>query len=778
MNKHFLMLLFLGIYSLSYAQKYTISGFISDSKSSEKLIGANIYEKETKAGTISNPYGFFSLTLPKGTYQIIFSFVGYETIVQSVDLTEDINLNINLNQNLELEEVTVTGEKIEKEVESTQISSVSLSTKTIKSIPALMGEVDIIKALQLLPGIQSGTEGSSGLFVRGGGPDQNLILLDGIPVYNVNHLFGFFSVFNADAINSVQLIKGGFPARYGGRLSSVIDIRMKEGNNEKIHGSGSIGLIAARLTLEGPIIKDKMTFVVSGRRTYADILAAPLIAMQPKERGETFRAGYYFYDLNTKINYKFSERNRLYLSAYMGNDKAYAKYEYDYANDYSRDDFKLRWGNIITAIRWNYVITNKLFSNATFSYSRYKFLTSIFEQNRYETTDETYSFDYFSGIEDYAAKIEFDYLPNPKHYIRFGVNNTYHTFNPGVNVFNVNSNTEENIDTLIGNNKIYANELFSYLEDEISLNKLKINLGVHASGFYVKEKFYYNIEPRFAARYLINKNWSVKAAYSQMNQYIHLLTNANVGLPTDLWLPVTDTIKPQKSTQYAIGSIYSFSNGLDLSLEGYYKEMDNLIEYKEGASYLLANEDWQKKVELGKGHAYGFEILLQKKTGKTTGWIGYTLSCTNRQFDNISFGEVFPAKYDRRHDISVVVSHKFSDRFDAGFTWVYGSGYATTLAHEKYQSVFTDYSNDIEYFDTRNSYRMPSYHRFDFSLNFHKQKKWGKRTWSFGAYNAYNHKNPFFLYYDYDYTGYTETKVLKQVSLFPVIPFISYEFTF
>jgi len=778
MNKLCLIFLFLGVSFISYAQRHTISGYVSEEKTSEKLIGANIYVKGTTLGTLSNPYGFYSLSLPPGKYQIIYSFVGYKPVVQDIDLSEDKSINIALIQNLELGEVTVLGDRIENEVESAQISSINLSTETIKSIPALLGEVDIIKAIQLLPGIQSGTEGSSGLYVRGGGPDQNLILLDGIPVYNVNHLFGFFSVFNADAINSVQLIKGGFPARYGGRLSSVIDIRMKEGNNEKIHGSGSIGLIAARLTLEGPIIKDKMSFVISGRRTYADILAAPLIAAQSKEQGEKFNGGYYFYDLNTKINYKFSERNRLYLSAYMGNDKAYANYKYDNDGNFSEDKFKLRWGNIISALRWNYLITNKLFLNTTLSYSRYKFLTSLYYKNIFDSNEEVYDFSYNSGIEDFAAKFELDFLPSPNHYIRFGANNTYHTFNPGVNVFNLNSNLDENIDTVIGNNKIYANEIFAYLEDEITWNKLKINIGVHASGFYVKDKFYYNVEPRASARYLINKKWSVKFAYTQMNQYIHLLTNANVGLPTDLWLPVTDTIKPQNSTQYAAGTVFSLGGGIDLSLEGYYKEMDNLIEYKEGATYLSTNEDWQKKVEIGKGLSYGAEVLLRKKTGKTTGWIGYTLSWTNRQFDNISFGEEFPAKYDRRHDISAVVAHKFSHRFDVGFSWIYGSGYATTLAHERYPSGVGMYANDIEYFDKRNNFRMPSYHRFDFSFNFHKQKKWGKRTWSFGAYNAYNRKNPFFLYFDYDYNGNTNTKVLKQVSLFPVIPFISYQFTF
>lgn len=774
MNKLLFSFLFLGMALTCFSQKFTLSGYITDSKTNEKLIGANIYDKQSKAGTITNPYGFYSLTLPKGKYQIVYSFVGYEAVIKEIDLTGNQKINISLIQNLELEEVSVIGDRIDN-VESTQMSSVSLSTKTIKSIPALLGEVDIIKAMQLLPGVQSGTEGASGMYVRGGGPDQNLILLDGIPVYNVNHLFGFFSVFNADAINSVQLIKGGFPARYGGRLSSVIDIRMKEGNNQKLRGSGSIGLISSKLTLEGPLFTDKMSFVVSGRRTYIDILAAPFIPMGD-EAGSKTRAGYFFYDLNSKINYKFSERNRLYLSAYLGNDKAYYKYKYEDGYDKSEDKFKLRWGNIITALRWNYVITNKLFCNTTLSYSRYKFLTAAYTKSENADGSNAFDFEYFSGIDDYAAKVELDFIPSPNHYIRFGVNNTFHTFNPGVNAFNANSNEGIDIDTTFGSKKIYANETFAYIEDEIKWNNFKFNIGVHGSTFNVKNSTYYNIEPRFSMRYMVNKNWSVKAAYSQMSQYIHLLSNSNVGLPTDLWLPVTDTIKPQKSVQYAVGTVYSLDNGIDFSLEGYYKEMDNLIEYKEGASFLLVNEDWQNKIELGSGTSYGLEFLIKKSVGKTTGWIGYTLSWTDRLFENISHGERFPAKYDRRHDLSVVVSHKFSDRVDMGMSWVYGTGYATTLATETYQSA--NGYDEIEYYDKRNSFRVPNYHRLDFSINFHKQKRWGKRTWSFGAYNVYNRKNPFFLYFSDDMFNESDKRVLKQVSLFPIIPFVSYQFNF
>jgi len=576
----------------------------------------------------------------------------------------------------------------------------------------------------------------------------------------------------------VQLIKGGFPARYGGRLSSVLDIRMKEGNNKKIHGTGTVGLIAAKLALEGPIIKDKMSFLVSARRTYIDVLAAPIVAMYNNEPGEKETMGYYFYDMTAKLNYKFNDRHRIYLSSYMGNDKGYVKYKYESGTSYSNDDFVIRWGNIIGALRWNFMINNKLFSNTTLSYSRYKFLNEMKMEYKDNQNFNKFRFDYFSGIEDFAAKIDFDYIPSPNHYIRFGANNTYHTFNPGVNALKeTSSDNDNNVDTTFGNHKVYTNEVYTYLEDDITFGKLKVNAGVHASGFYVKEKFYYNIEPRLSLRYLIKPNWSVKGAFSMMSQYIHLLANSNIGLPTDLWLPVTDTIKPQKSIQYALGTVYNLNKGIEISIEGFYKQMDNLIAYKEGASFLLANDEWQEKIEIGQGWSYGAEFLIRKTTGKTTGWIGYTLSWSNRQFENISFGEVYPYKYDRRHDISVVVSHKISEKVDMGFSWVYGTGYAVTLATERYSSMF---GGDIEYYQHRNDFRMPNYHRFDFNVNFHKEKKWGKRTWSVGAYNVYNRQNPFFLFYsyEYDFNGNNSQKVLKQASLFPIIPYVSYSFKF
>jgi len=783
------LLIFLISISLSHlwAQKFTISGFVEDAASGEKLINASVFENTTYVGTISNNYGFYSLSLPAGKVKVSVSFVGYTAQTFEIDLKSNTTLNVSLQLMGELEEITIEGRRMESKIEQVQMSEMEIPVKTIKNLPVLLGEVDIIKTIQLLPGVQSGTEGSSGLYVRGGGPDQNLILLDGVPVYNVNHLFGFFSVFNADAINSVSLTTGGFPARYGGRLSSVLDIHMKEGNINEFKGEGSVGIISSRLTLEAPIIKGKSSFIISGRRTYIDVLAQPVLKiMQAAEDIDKFRAGYYFYDLNGKVNYKFSDKSRLYLSAYLGNDKAYANVADEWNNNYSEDKFKLRWGNITTALRWNYAFSPRLFSNSTITYSRYKFLTGLgFE---YKTTNpvshEEYEFEYNSGIDDLAAKIDFDYLPNPSHNIKFGVGNIFHTFNPGVNVLSEDYNDAAGkIDTTFGSKKIYAQELAAYIEDDFKVGKrLRFNAGLRYSGFSVQDKYYHSLEPRISMRLKLGKNLSLKAAYTQMQQYIHLLTNSSIGLPTDLWLPVTDSIRPQFSEQFAAGIAIALPKDFDLSIEGFYKDMSNLIEYKEGASFLDLNSDWEGKVEIGKGWSYGLEVLLQRKAGKLSGWVGYTLAWSWRQFDNISFGEPFPYKYDSRHDLSIVLTYKFNDRIDMGATWVFSSGTAISLPTAQYISNSNPYDNGyyfLDYYESRNAFRMPSYHRLDLGINFHKKTRWGERVWSFGTYNSYNHMNPFFVYSGYDYNADgTSEKKFKQISLFPIIPSVSYGFKF
>ncbi len=790
------------IFSLNLtAQNFIVSGFVRDKATGESLINANIYEKNSFQGTISNEYGFFSLSLKKQKHTIVVSFVGYDKKEFEINLVSDTSINVELSLQSELKEVNIYGNGGSK-ISRTQMSMVEIPTTTLNKIPVLLGEPDVLKVIQLLPGVQSGSEGTSGIYVRGGGPDQNLFLLDGVPIYNANHLFGFFSVFNPTAVKTVKLYKGGFPARFGGRLSSVVDIRMKEGNMKELKGEFSIGLISSRFSLEGPIKKDKTSFIISGRRTYIDILAAPVIkAVNKHTAGYKTTGGYFFYDLNGKINHKFSDNSRLYFSSYLGLDKAYTKDESFYVDDHIRFNTSnksgLKWGNITNALRWNYVYNPKLFSNVTLTHSYYNF--NVGEEsmivNTKKNTKSEDVFEYNSGIRDFAGKIDFDYFPSPRHSVKFGVGNIYHTFKPGVNHIK-NTNGEElknKTDTTYGNANINANEFSLYAEDNFDLStRFKVNFGLHFSAFHVQGETYTSLEPRISMRFLGSEKWSLKASYAKMSQYIHLLTTSTISLPTDLWLPVTKKVKPQTSHQFAVGGFYKLPKGFDLSVELFYKTMSNLMEYKEGAAFTGISSGWESKIETGKGEAYGIEVMLEKNIGKTTGWIGYTLSKSDRTFENLNFGKTFPAKYDRRHDISVVLTHKFNNHVDIGATWVYGTGNATTLAYQKYPSAnFTSgngwYDNTIEYYNGRNNYRMPSYHRLDVGVNFHKQKKRGIRTWSFGFYNAYSRQNPFYLYWGYEsqdgYNSqgwyYQDSKpALKQVSLFPVIPYFSYTFKF
>jgi hypothetical protein len=794
-----LLFYFFTLSSTLFAQRATISGYLIDKASGERLIGANVYEPKTLKGVSTNNYGFYSISLPKGETTLLFSFVGSKTEEVKFNLVKDTIITINLELIKTIEEITVHGESA-KRLTNTEMSVVELPVQQVQKIPLIMGEPDLLKVLQLLPGVKSGTEGTSGIYVRGGDPDQNLFLLDEVPVYNANHLFGFFSVFNPSAVKTVKLYKGGFPARFGGRLSSVIDINMKEGNIKKFEGEASIGLISSRISVEGPIFKDKTSFIISGRRTYVDALIQPFVKLSGNS---DMSAGYYFYDLNAKINHIFSERSRLYLSGYFGEDKFYLKDKSDYTIDSisyrNSEQANLGWGNGTGALRWNYLISNKLFSNFIATYSNYIFDISYDyrDKNLTQNKEQRDYFKYSSGIEDLSAKAEFDYFPLPQHSVKFGTGYIYHTFNPGVNRLQMNSNDNsiQNYDTLIGNQKIYAQEIYGYIEDNFDLSpKLKFNLGCHFAGFSVQNTFYPSIEPRASLRYSVNENFSLKASYSRMSQNIHLLSSSTISLPTDLWLPTTKRIKPQKSNQYALGAFFKLPWDLETSVEGYYKSMTNLIEYKDGASYMIFAKGWEDQVELGKGWSYGTEILIEKKIGKTTGWIGYTLSWTQRQFDKLNFGKPYFARYDRRHDVSITITHEFSKKIDAGVTWVYSTGNAITLGTQKYKidesltNGYNYYNNNLTYYKSRNNYRMPPYNRLDLGVNFHKKLKIGERTFSISVYNAYNRLNPFYLYWGYknsetgkpggsSYQEDTEPALI-QVSIFPIIPSFSYTLKF
>ena len=789
--KKILFVLLLFIPSVFYAQeKFTLSGFVSDKNNGENIIGVNIFCKELKQGVVSNTFGFYSLTLPAGNYEISFSYIGYKTQVYNLNLEKDIQKNIAFDiTSFSVGEVQVRAKA--NIVEKTETSVIEVPIEQIKTIPALLGEVDIIKAIQLLPGVQS-SEGTSGFYVRGGGPDQNLILLDGVPVYNASHLGGIFSVFNADAIKSVRLTKGGFPARFGGRLSSVLQIDMKEGNSKEFKGDASIGLISSKFTFEGPIIKDKTSFIISARRTYLDLIVAPFL---PSTTDLTL----YFYDLNAKINHKISKKDRIYLSAYSGKDKLGVDFSESFVdqitNEQSSLNFELGYGNLTSTLRWNHLFSDKLFSNTTLTYSRYSFNTDFGVNSTYTTNNETeiwdVNFGYLSGIEDLGARIDFDFIPNPNHEIKFGTSYTNHNFFPGETTLSINETLPDasqnfSLDTTLNfSGNTIADELYFYLEDNFKINnRLKANLGIHL-GYYNTDRsnsiFKNNIsfQPRASVRYLINDKWSVKGSYAEMTQNIHLLSNSSIGFPSDIWVPATDTVPSQKSKQWAGNISTEFSNGeYELSLEGYYKTMSNLITYKAGYSNLSSTESWENSVETGGiGESYGLELFLQKKKGRTTGWIGYTLSWTNRKFDNINFGEWYAYKFDRRHDFSLVFSHKFNEKWDAGLTWVYGTGNAITFPQAIYLGTpnnGNDVVDVVESYGTRNSTRLDAYHRLDLGFNKTVKKKRITKILSFGAYNAYSRKNPFFAYLTYE----GGNRVAKQVSLFPVIPSISYRIKF
>lgn len=806
------ILIFLTTSHIILCQRVTVSGYISDATSGERMVSATVYEKNTFAGTTSNSYGFYSLHLQKGKNEVVASFIGYQPVEFVLNLSSDTVVNFLLEPlPREIGEVTVTADRRSK-VESSQMSMIDIPVVNFARLPVILGEADVLKIIQLLPGVQSGTEGTTGIYVRGGGPDQNLFLLDGVPVYNANHLFGFMSVFNPEAVKSVQLYTGGFPARYGERLSSVVDIRMKEGNEKEIKGNLSVGLISSRLSIEGPVIKDRTSFIISGRRTYADLLARPLIAWNNRRNNPDYRTtgGYNFYDLNIKVNHKFSDKSRLYLSTYSGSDKAFFKEKRDYSyiidgkriTVSERDKSGLGWGNIINALRWNYLINNKMFANLTATYSRYRFDVRSESVRKLSGSSKSHGdyFRYYSGIDDIAIKADFDYYPSPSHSVRFGTAYTRHKFSPGVSRYKFNTGYfDASVDTTFSDVMIFAGEGIAYAEDNVDISsQIKLNAGLRFSMFSVQDTSYYSLQPRLSLRYLVSDNLSFKASYSRMAQYVHLLTTSAISLPTDLWLPVTRRFHPPVADQLAVGSFLRLAGRIDVSLEIFWKTMDNLIEYKEGASFSGISDGWENKVEKGRGRAYGAELLIEKKWGSTTGWIGYTLARTDRQFENINFGRVFPAKYDRRHDVSLAITHRFNEKIDMGVVWVYGTGNAATLGVMKYP-VFdvlnpwysADYyvDNDLTDYPSRNNYRTPAYHRLDLGINFSKEKKHGIRIWNISIYNAYNHHNPFFVFWGTElhtepdpanpgqYVIYQES-VLKKISLFPIMPSLSYTFKF
>jgi len=782
MQKHLLCLVALLTLFTANAQQRTISGTISSSEDGELLFGAIVYDTISKKGNTTNEYGYYSITLPAKDAVLRISYSGLKTIYIPVASNQN-QLNVSLEVAGNLAEVEIEGKRA---IQNSEMGTVELNMDKVDKLPVILGERDVFKVLQLLPGIKSGGEASSGLYVRGGGPDQNLILLDGVPVYNASHLFGFFSTFNSDAISGVTLHKGGFPARYGGRASSVIDMRMKEGNTKYYNLEGSVGLIASRLLLEGPIIKDKTSFIVSARRTYIDVLTQPFIYAIEKQF-----AGYFFQDFNAKIQHKINDKHHLYLSGYFGKDKFYMTdndevEDYEEGSEIYKSKSTLEWGNAISALRWNYKIRPKIFMNTTATFSRYHFKIGSEESTESDEGYEELNYGYNSGILDWSLKTDLSYFPHPNHTIRFGAGDTYHTFTPGITYSKETTNGATN-KSEAGSPKQYSHQMSAYFEDDMKIGeRLTLNLGLHYSAFLSGETWYHIPQPRVAGNVQITEKSSVKFGGTRMAQFMHLLTNSTIGLPTDLWVPATDKTKPVYSNQFNLGYYLELPKNYQFSIEAYYKEMQNLIQYKEGASFISGSTDWQDKITTGKGWSYGSEFLLEKKKGNITGWVGYTLSWTERQFDEINNGERFFYKYDRRHDLSLALTYdpKPDEEagWDFGLVFVYSTGNSLTIPTHIYneaqnptQGPYSFFQPTVESFDKINNFKMPDYHRLDLGANKTRIRRAGTSTWSFSIYNVYNRQNPFMVYVGYNKNS---EKRLMQVTLFPIIPSVSWKFQF
>lgn len=800
-------------------RQVVVNGFIRDKASSEALIGASIYEPISRKGTATNNYGFFSLSLEPGDIALQFSYIGYQTQLISFPFMEkDTLITIELNVQGSLQEIVVLGSENERQpILDTRVGTLDIDHQTIRNTPTMFGESDIVKTLQMTPGVAAGVEGLAGMYVRGGNMDENLFLIDGNPVYQVNHLGGIFSSFNPEAIRNMEFFKAGFPARYGGRLSSVVDVHTKDGNMKEFHGSASLGLISANLNLEGPIIKDKTSFMISFRRTWLDAIMAPTLAIINKRRKEEMtkaNGGYAFHDLNMKLNHRFNERSRLYISLYNGLDNLHAKSrDWGPMNDlpYERfDKTNLRWGNLMATAGWTNVFNAKLFGRISGFYTQYR--SSMKQRGEYEwgTKGESPYQHYenyaatVTGITDFGFRSSFDYLPSSDHRIRFGGDAILHRFRPEYSEIETFVQDTAALATIYTDELLWAREFGAFLEDDWALNPyFRLNAGLRYSLFNVQGKTYMGLEPRLSFRWLVKKNFSIKGAYSRMNQYVHVLSNSYVNLPTDAWMPVTSKLKPLISDHVTAGVYYNLKNQYDFSLEGYYKHFHNLLEYKDGSSHLSSFTLWEDKLTNGTGRSYGAEFMLRKSAGKTTGWIGYTLSWSDRKFGEIDKGKRFPSRFDNRHKLNIVAMHKITPRIELSAAWTYTSGNRITLSLEDYEGWLiggNSFNSGIQpvyldYYEGRNNYKLPDYHRLDLGLSIYRPKKKGRMgIWNISVYNAYCRMNPFMVYKDFmvwcdNYggdSGYDNPQngnrayrtKFKTVSIIPIIPSISYTYKF
>ncbi len=759
----------------------TLSGYLKDKSNGEWLIGATVYIPQLKTGAISNSYGFYSISVPGGKYSVTFSFIGYQSQTPEIDLTQSKQLNIMLEEDArQIDEVVVTGEKKDRNVENLQMSMEKVQVKMLKQLPAFMGEVDVIKSITLLPGIQNGGEGSSGLYVRGGGPDENLMMLDEAPVYNASHLLGFFSVFNSDAIKDVQVFKGGIPAEYGGKASSVIDIRMKDGNSQQLGVSGGIGNISSRLTVEGPIIKDKWSFIVSGRRTYADYLGR-LAGVEALKENKL-----YFYDLNLKTNLQINDKNRVYLSAYTGDD--YFKVG---------ESIYMRWGNLTSTARWNHLFSDKLFSNTSLILSRYDYNLGV-------PGNAADQFDWTSRITDYNFKEDFSWYLNSKNKLTLGFNLIYHHFQPG----EVDANDGSYFhDVKLTNYNALDNSL--YISNEQSIGaRLSLRYGLRYSYFqqigkgtvrkyqdpehpkedevigvieYGSGKLvppsYHNIEPRLAVKYTLDPQSSLKASYNRMAQNLHLISNTNSPTPLDIWLPSSTYIKPLLVDQVGMGYFRNFKNNMfETSAEFYYKKMRNVIDYIDGADLFL-RENLETELLRGNGYSYGLELYAKKQEGRLTGWVSYTLSKSMRKIPGINEGKEYPSSYDRTHNVSLVTNYDLTKRWVFSTTWVFLTGTPTSYPVAKY---VVD-GNTMYYYGERNSNRIPDYHRLDISFTYNFKKndtKKVKQSLNFSIYNVYARRNAYSVYFRQNEDNPNVSEATRLSIIGSMIPSVTYNFNF
>jgi hypothetical protein len=752
-----ILVLFLVGHVAMSQDKFTISGYLKDVANGEGIIGGAVYVKELKTGASTNAYGFYSITVPVGSYTLTFSSVGYKTLTKSVQVV-DKNIKIDLEIQDEtklLDEVVVRAEAEDRNVKSMEMSVNKIDMKTIKAMPALLGEVDLVKSIQLLPGVSTVGEGSTGFNVRGGTIDQNLILLDDAPVYNSSHLFGFFSVFNPDAVRDVKLLKGGIPAQYGGRLSSLLDVRMKEGNNKRFEVDGGVGAIFSRLSLEGPIIKDKLSFIVAVRRSYADVLAKPFLQNDLKD------SQFYFFDLTSKLSWIIDKKNSIFVSGYFGRDVFGA-------------DFGFNWGNATGSIRWNHIFNDRLFLNTTAYISDYDY--KIDTDLRNKTPNDR--FGWASKILSYSVRPEFTYYLNPNNTLTFGVQTILYDFKPGTANFTSNGETRDislpdkyalESAAYIGNehkisddfslqygvrfslyNLLGPGEINTYKTDRpLGLRQGVASTRTYASGQNIQT--YSNLEPRLALRYSLSPSTSLKASYNRMSQYLHLLSNTTASIPLDVWAPSNPNIKPQIADQYALGVFKNFNdNTYEASVEVYYKDLQNQIDYIDGAELLL-NRNLEGDLLNGKGRAYGAEFFVKKNKGKLTGWIAYTLARTERQVAGINKGEWYPNRFDRTHSLKIVTIYQPTPKWNFGANFSYETGTPVTLPQNRFE--FQGLIGSDIGTTARNSYRIPDYWRLDLSATLNKKPKarlFGQRmtesNWVFAVYNVFARRNPFSVF--------------------------------